>query len=197
MLPFSAERAGRRGPKAVLVSLGAPERELLLRLLEELQELLDDGSSDTPVDPLAELTGMSGVEGPVAPPEDPALARLLPDGNRDDPELAQEYRRLTEFGLRARKRSAAATAAEALHRSAPVVLAPDEAQCLLKSMTDLRLVFGERLHLKTDEDAEALHQRLMGWGDEPETEEWLSAAAQYELLTVWQEYLVEAVSQAR
>jgi hypothetical protein len=199
--PFKHSRAG------VQVNLDGPEREILVELLGQLDGLLDDGLGGDD-DPLAELVGLrdlgsdvgSGLESdPTSPndpttPEDPALARLLPDGNRDDPELAGEYRRLTEFGLRARKRSGARKAASALGRRAPVVLDPGEALALLKALTDLRLVLGERLELRTDEDAEELHHRLYaGEG----TESWLTTASVYELLTHWQEHLVLAVSKQK
>ena len=43
------------------------------------------------------------------PPEDPVLARLLPDAYRDDPEAAGEFRRYTEQDLRSGKVAAAQT----------------------------------------------------------------------------------------
>ena len=42
-------------------------------------------------------------------PEDPVLARLLPDGYRDDPEAAGEFRKYTEPSLRSAKHQAAQT----------------------------------------------------------------------------------------
>ncbi|MBT0769295.1 DUF2017 domain-containing protein [Kineosporia sp. J2-2] len=188
--PFRSTRAG------VQVNLDDQEREILVHLLGQLDELLDDGRSPDQVDPLEALVGMRGTTdgAPPARPDDPALARLLPDGNRDDPEAASEYRRLTEFGLRERKRAGARTAATALNRPAPVVLDQAEALSLLKAFTDVRLVLGERLELKTDDDAESLHQRLWA-GDEAES--WLATASIYEVLTAWQEHLVTAVSKKR
>ncbi|GAB6898645.1 DUF2017 domain-containing protein [Kineosporia succinea] len=188
--PFRSTRAG------VQVNLDEQERDILVHLLGQLDELLDDGRPAGEVDPLEALVGMSGspsAEPPVTP-DDPALARLLPDGNRDDPEASSEYRRLTEFGLRARKREGARTAASALNRPEPVLLTGPEALSLLKAFTDVRLVLGERLELKTDEDAEALHQRL--WAGE-EAESWLAVASIYEVLTAWQEHLVTAVSKQK
>lgn len=185
--PFRSTRAG------VQVNLEEQEREILVHLLGQLDELLDDGSTNADADPLEALVGMRGPGdgAPPATPDDPALARLLPDGNRDDPEAASEYRRFTEYGLRERKRSGARTAASALTRPAPVVLTSEEALSLLKAFTDVRLVLGERLELKTDEDAEALHERL--WAAE-EPESWLATASLYEVLTSWQEHLVAAVA---
>jgi hypothetical protein len=178
------------------VNLDHQERDVLIQLLGQLDELLDDGQSASS-DPLAAIVGISGLDstGPApTTPDDPALARLLPDGNRDDPEASAEYRRLTEFGLRARKRSGARLAAEALGRPEPVVLAPEESLALLKSFTDVRLVLGERLELRSDEDAEKLHERLWAGDGDPA---WLATASIYELLTSWQEYLVAAVAKKR
>jgi hypothetical protein len=204
--PFKAGRAGVR------VNLDRQEREILVQLLDQLDTLLDDGTAVSE-DPLVAMTGMSGLDfgsmtdgesfetavaddAEPAPslPDDPALARLLPEGNRDDPEASAEYRRLTEFGLRARKRSSARLAAQALGRNEPVVLAPDEALALMKAFTDVRLVLGERLELRTDEDAEQLHDKL--WAGEG-SEFWLATASIYELLTSWQEYLITAVTRQK
>ena len=190
-LPFKTTRAGVR------VNLDQQERDVLVQLLGQLDELLDDGL-EASEDPLAAIVGMRGMDLDARPapstPDDPALARLLPEGNRDDPEASAEYRRLTEFGLRARKRSGARLAADALGRPAPVVLASDEALALMKALTDVRLVLGERLELRTDEDAEQLHERL--WAGEG-TDFWLATASIYELLTSWQEFLIAAVAKKR
>jgi Domain of unknown function (DUF2017) len=187
--PFKHSRAGVR------VNLDSQERKILIQLLGQLDDLLDDGL-ETSQDPLAAIVGVSGMDfgADSQAPADPALSRLLPEGNRDDPEASAEYRRLTEFGLRARKRSAARLAAEALSRDAPVVLTADEALALLKALTDVRLVLGERLELRTDKDAERLHERL--WAEEG-TEFWLATASIYEVLTSWQEFLIAAVVKKR
>jgi hypothetical protein len=186
--PFKASRSG------IQVNLDRQEREILVQLLGQLDDLLDDGR-ETSEDPLAALVGVSGMDLELPKvPDDPALARLLPEGNRDDPEASSEYRRLTEYGLRTRKRSGARLAAEALGRKEPVRLAAEEAIALLKALTDVRLVLGERLELRTDEDAERLHEQL--WAGEG-GDSWLATASIYELLTSWQEYLVAAVARKR
>jgi hypothetical protein len=154
---------------------------------------LDAGRDDTgPQDagPQEAAAEPNGARTP--PPDDPALARLLPDANRDDPELAAEFRRLTESGLRARKRAGARLAADALRREQPVMLTAEETQALLKALTDLRLVLGERLGLKTDEDATKLELQLT-LGVEP-YEGWLPLAATYETLRWLQEALVQSLS---
>jgi hypothetical protein len=191
-------RATRRGLE---VRLSDPERELLANLFAQLDELLDDGKPvpDDPFDELAALNGLAGLgdadaEPPKAP-DDPALARLFPDGNRDDPDASAEYRRLTESGLRARKRAGARLAVGILRREGTQTLDDDEAQALLKALTDVRLVLGERLGLKTDEDAARLAAQL-AFGIEP-YEGWQPLAMTYELLQALQESLVQALSSKR
>ena len=198
--PFKARGHG------IEVTLDAGERQLLVQLLSQLDELLDDGRPAA-TDPLAELVGfdlaMPGPGGAAdAPttPRDPALARLLPDANREDPEAAAEFRRLTETGLRARKRTNARTAALALGREeggrGGPLLATEEAGALLTALTDLRLVLAERLELRTDEDATDLHhelrRRMASGGDQ--SDPWAAAAALYDVLTWWQEALVAALT---
>lgn len=140
----------------------------------------------------------SGPDGPGSggpadgAPEDPAIARLLPDANPDDPQAAAEFRRLTEHGLRARKRSTLARARQALDRDPPVILDQAEAQAVLKGLTDVRLVLAERLGLRTDEDADLLHVALRQATDADDP--WTIMAAIYDTLTWWQESLVSALA---
>lgn len=198
--PFDAD--GTR----IRVRLDAQERQLLARLLDEVAQLLDDGRPRSD-DPLAVLVGFDlrlpddAPEGDAEedaededPPgdEDPALARLLPAAHRDDPELAAEFRRLTESGLRDRKRSSLALASAALQRRGHVVLSREEASALLKGLTDTRLVLGERLGLQTDEDADMIAdvRPPRGGDDDP----WVAVVLLYDVLTWWQESLVTVLS---
>ena len=74
-----------------------------------------------------------------------------------------------------------------------------EATSLLKGLTDVRLVLAERLGLRTEEDAAALHASLHDVdpdeppGRDPVQEHWRVMAGLYEALTWWQELLVAAV----
>jgi hypothetical protein len=188
--PFDAD--GTR----IRVRLDPQERQLLARLLDEVAQLLDDGRPRSS-DPLAALVGFDlrfpdgAAEDEDPEDTDPALARLLPVAHRDDPELAAEFRRLTESGLRDRKRSGLALASAALQRKGHVVLSQEEASALLKGLTDTRLVLGERLGLKTDEDADMIADLpRVGGEDDP----WVSVVLLYDVLTWWQESLVTALS---
>ncbi len=198
---FARARGGR-----VKVRLADADRGVVAGLLEAVADLLeppddaavpavypDGGPEDGPTtgdedDLFARLEADLTVD----PPADPAVARLLPDGSRDDPDLAQSFRRLTERDLRESKRSGLSLAASALRRPAPVVLADSEAQALLKGLTDVRLVLAERLGIATDEDAEFLHAALAAGGRVRE-QEWAKAAELYEVVTYLQEELVQTL----
>jgi Domain of unknown function (DUF2017) len=204
---FARARGGR-----VKVRLGEPDRAVIAGLLEAVSGMLDpeepdaddtrpDG--DVPAGPEADGTGAAADEASlfaeleadltVPPPADPAVARLLPDASREDPELAQSFRRLTEHELRHRKRTALELAASALRRPGSVVLDGSEAQALLKGLTDVRLVLAERLGIQTDEDAEFLHAALAaGAGDGDEA--WSQAAGLYDVVTFLQEDLVHTLA---
>lgn len=113
-------------------------------------------------DPFLDLVAGLGDEVDPSEPEDPALARLLPSASRDDPEQAADFRRLTEHGLRSRKAATLATAIAALEQAVPprVELDLDQARALAIGLTDARLILGERLGMRTDEDSERLHEEL-------------------------------------
>jgi hypothetical protein len=204
---FTRARGGR-----VKVRLGDADRGVVAGLLEAVADLLEPPPAD-PADPAAPdepgAPADAGSTAPAAadedallaqleadlvvePPADPAVARLLPDGSRDDPELAQSFRRLTEQDLRERKRGSLGLAAAALRRAAPVMLNDSEAQALLKGLTDVRLVLAERLGIATDEDAEFLHAALAA-GARDGQQEWAKAAELYEVVTYLQEELVHTL----
>ena len=74
----------------------------IANLARQLIELLSDGE---PLEPVGDdpLEAMLDFDAPREAPEDPALLRLLPDAHRDDAEVAAEFRRFTERGLRESK----------------------------------------------------------------------------------------------
>jgi hypothetical protein len=100
---------------------------------------------------VAELDAMLGLDQPARAPEDPALARLLPDAYRDDPDAAGEFRRYTEESLRSAKQENAQAVLDTLPADGgSVKLAADQAQAWLRTLNDVRLVLGVRLGV-TDE----------------------------------------------
>jgi hypothetical protein len=148
-------RGFRRVRGEVRVRLADGERRVLHDLFTEVRDLLEDPEPPTDDDPLAELVGIGTA---VRPPEDPALARLLPDAHRDDPKASAEFRRYTESGLRARKREGLALALSTLDRGSLLRLGDAEARAWLVALTDVRLVLAERIGLRTDDDHEFLEQ---------------------------------------
>ena len=104
---------------------------------------------------LEEMAAMLGAAGPTTPPDDPVLARLLPDGYRDDPEAAGEFRRYTEQGLRSGKVAAAQTVLDTLPaKGGQVRLGPEDAQAWLRAINDVRLAIGTLLGITEDYEVE-------------------------------------------
>lgn len=173
-------RVRRRG---IELSLGGAESTVLADLVAQLHALLEP----PPVsDPLEALVGLRGEAPP--PPDDPALARLLPDAYRDDPMAAADYRRRTEDDLRQGKRDAARRVLESLPPGgARMLLDRDTAKAWLATLNDLRLVLGARLGLERDEDADALLELPR---DDPRA----PLADLYQFLTWLQGTLVDALA---
>jgi len=173
-------RFKRHHDRSVSVSFDGPEAALLRHLVEELLVLLDEG--DEPGDdPFSGLVGF----GPSEPPVDPALARLLPEGYRDDPDAAAEFRRFTEHDLREHKRGTAHTVLATLGEGGKLRLDGEQAQAWLATLNDLRLALGTRLEVT--EDYEALIAAL------PDDDPRLPAFEIYEWLAWLQDTLVHAV----
>lgn len=138
---------------------------------------------DTP-DDLAALLGLSDSS---KPPDDPVLARLLPDGYTEDPEAAAEFRRYTEQELRSGKVAAARTVLATLPPSGGRVrLSGPEAQAWLRALNDVRLALGVVLGV-TDDFEEQIGQIQ---ADDPRSAYiWV-----YQWLAELQESLVDALS---
>jgi hypothetical protein len=108
-------------------------------------------------------------------PNDPAIARLVPDGYTGDPEAAQEFRELTQRDLLDRRESDAARVLATLHETPGLPqegtitdpsdeallevmelrLDPEDLQAWLRTLAALRLVLASRLGIKTEEDHDA------------------------------------------
>jgi hypothetical protein len=129
---------------------------------------------------LGELGGSS------EPPDDPVLARLLPDAYTDDPEAAGDFRRYTEQGLRSAKAEAAQDVLDSLPaRGGRVRLSGEQGQVWLRSLNDVRLALGVRLGV-TEEFEDQL---AAATGDDTR----LPFFRLYDWLTYLQETLVRAL----
>jgi hypothetical protein len=152
MEPFRSVRGG-----GVRVWLAAAEASLLRNMVGQVVDLItpQDGTSSrdrnqdiTAPDDLAHLEAMLHEPGSAVAPEDPVLARLLPDAYRDDPEKAGEFRKYTESSLREAKKYFAQTLLETLPPSGGKVrLTGDQARDWLRALNDIRLMFGVRLEV--------------------------------------------------
>jgi len=189
--------AFKRKGSRVVAKLDDNERAIVRELLDQTRQLLapSGGSSGDPVEDL--LAGLGSVPDPEElAGRDPALARLLPDGHRGDPEVAAEYRALTEYGLRQRKTANLSTAIEALdepsHRD-KLELDLGQAQALLIGLADVRLALGERLELRSDEDSDRLQQELAEAAADGSQDPRVLIGLYYDFLTWMQESLANAL----
>jgi Domain of unknown function (DUF2017) len=144
------------------VRLDAGEASLLRSLIGQVMDLIvtarpENGQpggrlagSDSAAD-LAELEILLAQDQPMDAPEDPILARLLPDGYRDDPGAASEFRRYTEPSLRETKQASAQTLLDTLPaKGGKIRLSGDQARAWLRALNDVRLAFGVRLEVTED-----------------------------------------------
>lgn len=193
--------AFRRKGSRVVGRLDEQERGIVAGLLSSTRELLDPDADDSgdpekDVDPLERLR--RELDAPTATPEeveqrDPALRRLLPPASRDDEDLARDFRALTEDSLRRRKVATITAAIAALDgaTSDKVELDLGQAQALMMALSDVRLVLGERLGLRTDEDSARLEQVVAAADDFEDPA--VMAAVIYDLLTWLQESVAQAL----
>ena len=188
MEPFRSVRGG--GARAWLA---AAEASLLRSLVGQVMALVEPEDLEAPErehaeDPeLAALEAMVHGPGADKPPDDPVLARLLPDGYRDDAEAAGEFRKYTEPALRSAKHQAAQEMLDTLpEEGGRIQLTQDQALSWLKALNDVRLALSVRLGI-TDEN-EDMSERLAA-EDPRAAYVWV-----YQWLAYLQESLVESLS---
>lgn len=140
----------RRG--RIVAHLDPDERRLLASLAEQVVALIAPPES-ADEDPLIALVGL---DPDAALSDDPAVARLLPDAFRDDPESAAQFRRFTERGLRDGKVAHATVVGTALvsAQGASVDVPDDDVAAWLGFLNDARLSVGTRLGIHDDSRAE-------------------------------------------
>jgi hypothetical protein len=180
MQPFRPTRGG--GARAWL----APTEASLLRsLVGQVMTLIAAEDGPPADDDLETLLVEPGEQ--VKGPDDPVLARLLPDGYRDDPDAAGEFRRYTEPALRSAKQQAAQELLDTLpEEGGRVQLTGEQAVAWLKALNDVRLALGVRLGV-----TEEFEQQWAKLGkDDPQ---W-TAFEVYAWLGAVQESLVQALA---
>lgn len=149
---------------------------------------LAGGAGPDPLDSSpAGLAALFSLSDSTELPDDPVLARLLPDAYQDDPEASGEFRRYTEQDLRSGKVAAARTVLATLPPSGGRVrLTEPEGQAWLRALNDVRLALGVRLGVTDDFDDEVGELSA----DDPRSAYvWV-----YQWLAYLQDSLVEALS---
>lgn len=129
-------------------------------LVSQIAELVsaDSTAADTGIDS-GDLEAQLGLSSHARLPDDPVLARLLPDGYSDDPAASAEFRRYTEETLRSGKISSAQAVLSSLPPGGGQVrLSESECQQWLRALNDVRLALSVRLGI-TDEN-EDVPERL-------------------------------------
>jgi len=174
------------GSRGITGFLEEEERELLRKLFSDVITMLEPEALDSE-DPLVALVGFDPH---IAPPEDSALRRLLPDGVKDDDEAALEFRRFTERSLRESKIGALRAASLALE-SNEIQLDAAPARNFAMALNDVRLVVSDRLGIRTESDAEAVHA-MQEWSDADDLETYLAVV--YNFVSWLQESLVQALA---
>ncbi len=144
----------RRTCDGVTARFARPEAAIIRDLVEQVVELVEPMPSAPEADELAAMVGMTdGTPDDAVLPDDPVLARLLPDAYRDDPDAANEFRRFTESALRSAKVQSAQTLLETLPATGGRVrLSAPQAEAWLRSLNDVRLALAVRLGVTDDFD---------------------------------------------
>jgi hypothetical protein len=138
----------------VSVALDAHEVLVVRSACEQLGELFDSRDAAAPAaGSVPEV--IPGVMDPFADserhtlPDDPALARLLPDAYPEDIEATGEFRRYSESDVLAFKRSNLRTMLSSLgDGDEPIRLDADQVRAWMYAINDLRLTIGTRLELE-------------------------------------------------
>ncbi|ORI21505.1 DUF2017 domain-containing protein [Rhodococcus sp. 1168] len=134
--------------------MDAREATVLRSLVESVVGLLRDREADTPTDELAAMTGLR--TGHSSPPEDAALARLLPDfhrpdSNSDTANLNGALRGLHEPEIIDDKLAASRVILDTIPTNGgKVVLTPAQADSWLMGLNDVRLALGTTLGIDAD-----------------------------------------------
>jgi hypothetical protein len=157
-------------------------------LVSQIAELVsaDSTAADTGIES-GGLEAQLGLSSHARLPDDPVLARLLPDGYADDLPASAEFRRYTEETLRSGKVASAHAVLSSLPAGGGEVrLSEPDCQQWLRALNDVRLALSVRLGI-TDENQE-LSEHLSP-GDPRAAYIWV-----YQWLAYLQDSLIEALS---
>jgi hypothetical protein len=167
------KRQGRGDRVRFVAVLERPEASVLRGLMGQVDQMLSGRGDASPDDELAEITGIR--TGPSTPPDDPVLARLLPDfassSEEDAEEVSSALRSVREPELIEAKQAAIATVlATCPAGGGRVELARAQAEEWLAAVNDVRLALGVALEVTEDmpeqlpaDDPRADHLPVYHW----------------------------------
>jgi Domain of unknown function (DUF2017) len=129
-----------------------PQAGVIRSLVSQVAELVSADAETGDGGEAGNLEAELGLSSHAEAPDDPVLARLLPDAYSDDAEAAAEFRRYTEETLRSGKVASAQVVLASLPPGGGEVrLSEQECQQWLRALNDVRLALSVRLGV-TDED---------------------------------------------
>lgn len=171
MIPW--ERVG----DTVTTKIDRQEAAVLRTVVGQIDEMLKSRQAEAPQDELAALTGIR--TGPTTAPDDPILARLLPDFHRLDNEDADSKDRDSAAALRSLhepelldlKTGVAGVLLDTCPPGGgPVELTLEQADAWLSALNDVRLALGTTLGVTEDmpdqlpdNDPRAPHLGIYHW----------------------------------
>lgn len=172
MIPW--ERVG----DTATTKIDRQEAAVLRGLVTQIDDMLKSRLAEAPQDELAELTGMR--TGPSTAPDDPIMARLLPDYHRldadepvstEDRDSAAALRSLHEPELLDFKTGVAGVLLDTCPPGGGLVkLSLEQAEAWLSALNDVRLALGTTLSVTEDmpdelpdEDPRAPHLGVYHW----------------------------------
>jgi hypothetical protein len=138
-------------PGGAIAFFEQPQAGVIRSLVSQVAELV---SADAEAGGEAgNLEAELGLSSHAQAPDDPVLARLLPDAYSDDAEAAAEFRRYTEEALRSGKVASAQTVLASLPPGGGEVrLSEPECQQWLRALNDVRLALSVRLGITDEND---------------------------------------------
>ncbi len=187
-VPGGASAYFEQAQAGVIRSLVSQIAELVSADSDAMQDEFDAAGPDQAGTSLADdLEARLGLSSHAEPPDDPVLARLLPDGYVGDQDASAEFRRYTEETLRSGKVASAQTVLASLPPGGGEVrLSEPECQQWLRALNDVRLALSVRLGI-TDENDDLTDQLAV---DDPRSAYiWV-----YQWLAYLQDSLLEALT---
>lgn len=189
----------RTGRDELVGGLDLNERTIVAELLNQTRLMIEPHERTDTGDAFLDLVEGLGdsYDSREVAERDPVVRRILPDGHRDDPEAASEFRAATERGLREQKAARLLSSLEVLLHADPadeeVRLTDSQAVDLMMALADTRLALGERLELRTDADSERLQEELDRMDPDEPVDQRLAIGMYYDFLTWLQETLTLAL----